>query len=515
MALCCAISNEVPEHPVLSPVSGHVFERRLVEKYIQDHGTDPMNGEQLAVDLLVDIKTSPLVKPRPPSATSIPAILKALQDEWDAVMLHSFTLRQQLQTARQELSHALYQHDAACRVIARLTKEVTAAREALATLKPQAGLTAGPGGYPQPAQAPAYPAEVGPEGIQPDSQMEEVGMSEEVIQKLSDRATLLTAERKKRGKTVPEGLATTEDIRQYRQLASHTGLHSASVPGILSMDLCLRDTSRIVTGGNDKNAVVFNKDTEQVMAILKGHTKKVTSVIYHPEEELVFSASPDCTIRVWGITTAQCAQIIRAHDSPVTGISLHATGDFLLSCSQDMHWAFSDIRTGRVLTKVCDTSSGSAPALTCAQFHPDGLIFGTGTEDSVIKIWDLKERTNVANFPGHQGPITSIAFSENGYYLATSAEDSVVKLWDLRKLKNFKTIQLDDSYEVKSLTFDQSGTYLAVAGSDVRAYLCKQWSELAVFNDHTAAATGIRFGDNATFMASCSMDRSLKFFGMP
>ena len=36
-----------------------------------------------------------------------------------------------------------------------------------------------------------------------------------------------------------------------------------------------------------------------------------------------------------------------------------------------------------------------------------------------------------------------------GYDLTTAADDNCVKLWDLRKLKNFKTLQLDEGYEVR------------------------------------------------------------------
>uniref|UniRef100_A0A8U7M703 Pre-mRNA-processing factor 19 n=1 Tax=Corvus moneduloides TaxID=1196302 RepID=A0A8U7M703_CORMO len=503
MALICSISNEVPEHPCVSPVSNHVYERRLIEKYIAENGTDPVNNQPLSEEQLIDIKVAHPIRPKPPSATSIPAILKALQDEWDAVMLHSFTLRQQLQTTRQELSHALYQHDAACRVIARLTKEVTAAREgdrdSLLPI-PALGLL-----LPNP-----FPTRCGAGEAMDLGEL--AGMTPEIIQKLQDKATVLTTERKKRGKTVPEELRFPAGGINVVGSSLTQGLHSASIPGILALDLCPSDTNKILTGGADKNVIVFDKSSEQILATLKGHTKKVTSVVFHPSQDLVFSASPDATIRIWSVPNASCVQVVRAHEGSVTGLSLHATGDYLLSSSDDQYWAFSDIQTGRVLTKVTDESSGCA--LTCAQFHPDGLIFGTGTMDSQIKIWDLKERTNVANFPGHSGPITSIAFSENGYYLATAADDSSVKLWDLRKLKNFKTLQLDNNFEVKSLIFDQSGTYLALGGTDVQIYICKQWTEILHFTEHSGLTTGVAFGHHAKFIASTGMDRSLKFYSL-
>lgn len=89
MAFICAISNEVPEVPVVSPVSGSVFERRLIEKFLKDNGNvDPVNQQPLEVEQLIDLKTPAFVKAKPPTHTSIPAILKSLQDEWDAVMLY-------------------------------------------------------------------------------------------------------------------------------------------------------------------------------------------------------------------------------------------------------------------------------------------------------------------------------------------------------------------------------------------------------------------------------------------
>ena len=155
------------------------------------------------------------------------------------------------------------------------------------------------------------------------------------------------------------------------------------MPGILALDISVADTDKIVTGGADKNATVFNKNLEQVVAVLKGHSKKVNvqqiflglylnifllqvnRVVYHQTEDLVITASHDTTVRVWNAASGACGHVLRVHDGPVTGLSLHATGDYVLTTSTDQHWTFSDISTGKLVSRVTDTT---APVpLTCAQ----------------------------------------------------------------------------------------------------------------------------------------------------
>ena len=47
------------------------------------------------------------------------------------------------------------------------------------------------------------------------------GLSEAVVTRLQFTATTLTQERKRRGRSVPEGLTTHDTIRSFTTLASH------------------------------------------------------------------------------------------------------------------------------------------------------------------------------------------------------------------------------------------------------------------------------------------------------
>jgi pre-mRNA-processing factor 19 len=466
--------------------TGYLFERRLIEKYIDTTGKCPVSGEELSMDDLVSIKASKVVKPRPVQATSIPGMLSLFQNEWDSLMLETYTLKQNLDTVRQELSHSLYQHDAACRVIARLTKERDEARAALASAQADIGATTA-------AAAGAMDMDHG------------TGIPPSIVEKMAATSKGLSKSRKKR--EVSPSTATAEDIAKFSATSS-TNVHGASKPGVLCLDIS-KDSSKALTGGVDGTAVVTDRSSGQIAHTLKGHSKKITDVIFHPTEDLLFTTSADKTARVWNLNgnDYSTALQLKCHSAEVSGAALHATGDYLVTASLDQTWAFWDIHTGSMVMQ--QTADGSG--YTVPQFHPDGLILATGTSDNQIKIWDIKEQKCVHVFKGHEGAVNSVSFSENGYYMASAATDNTVKLWDLRKLKNFATINANDC---SAVSFDLSGQFMAAAsGKNITVYSAKSWEVVKQFDDaHASQITDIKWGLDARFLASTAMDRALKFF---
>ena len=69
---------------------------------------------------------------------------------------------------------------------------------------------------------------------------------------------------------------------------------------------------------------------------------------------------------------------------------------------------------------------------------------------------------------------------EEAEELQNPAGEILTSDWSTLSILTSDWLQLDEGYEVRDLSFDSSGTYLAVAGSDVRVYLCKQWDVLKV-----------------------------------
>ncbi|XP_050372050.1 pre-mRNA-processing factor 19-like [Argentina anserina] len=521
----CSISGEVPEEPVVSRKSGLLFEKRLIERHISEYGKCPITGEALTADDIVPVKTGKIVRPRPVQAASIPGMLGMFQNEWDSLMLSNFAMEKQLHTARQELSHALYQHDAACRVIARLKKERDEARSLLAQADRQIPMADRQIPMSTPATAVAGNAPVHSNGTQvADDQIGHgvmnmrPGISPTILAELTDCNTALSQQRKKR--QISSTLAPIDALERYTQISSHP-LHKTSKPGILSIDIH-HEKDIIATGGVDTNAVIFDQSSGQISSTLSGHSKKVNSVKFVGRDNLVITGSADKTVRIWQGSddgNYNCNHTLRDHAAEVQAVTVHATNNYFVTASLDSTWCFYDITSGLCLTQVQDTSESQG--YTSVAFHPDGLILGAGTSEAVVKIWDVKSQTRVAKFDGHIGAVNSISFSENGYFLATAASDGV-KLWDLRKLRNFRTFTpYGPETPTNSVEFDFSGSYLAAAGSDIRVFQAtsvkQEWNTIKTFPDMsgTGKATSVKFGPDAKYIAVGSMDRNLRIFGLP
>ena len=449
--------------------------------------------------------------PRPPTLNSIPSLLSTLQSEWDSLILETHTLRQQYINGRKDLAHALYQVDAAHRVIARLMLERDQARDALSNIQANLGVTT----TQQPSEQTANNDDV---DMKDDSNS---SIPNEVLSNIDTVAAELSSERKKR--KIPEGVANIDEVKSFKNKESLPSFHSSSPAGVTSTDIS-KDGNLLLTGGNDKHVQIYDRTQSKSIATLKGHTKKVNTVEFREKDghnPLVISGG-DKRVRVYGEDQTKGwklqGEFKNRSSGEVTDLKVHPTKDYILSVGTDQQWSFHDVTSLDTVIDVGPQEGENGDfEYRSMDIHPDGQIFGTGTQSGICRIWDIRSGKIAANFesPSQASNLNSLSFSENGYYLAGSFESSpVVEIFDLRKLKSVHSIQFEDGISSPlNVKFDPSAQFLAVGGHDVRIFTNKKWDEISRFEDNANLIQSLSWGVGSHELITSGLDRTVRFYG--
>lgn len=275
--LTCSISGHAftPSSEIVVTPSGYTCEKRLLLSKLTDNGGvdpfDPSRTLALSEKDLVSLKTSgsnAIMPPRPASASSLPSLLNMLQEEYDGLMLELFDTRSALEETRKELSQALYQNDAAVRVIARLTMERDHARQKLTEISSNTDLAAA-----TTTVVEAEPEEAAgavtkkrklddatvPEAQEAEAEAEAEKESSIPTQHVDNMVAIWKKLSKARRKKAPPppSHATADHFKKGLVQTDKKSLHKSS--GKAGINNVLVKGDWVITGANDKAVVVYDR----------------------------------------------------------------------------------------------------------------------------------------------------------------------------------------------------------------------------------------------------------------
>lgn len=263
-----------------------------------------------------------------------------------------------------------------------------------------------------------------------------------------------------------------------------------------------QDGQRVITGGADKVARIWESDSGKMVLELRGHTDGVTGIDVTPDgKHIVTSSRYDQTAKLWdaangkslfeikqeGLTSAQFSpdgkQILTVADqrdavlwSAVSGQRLHqlaspygqgqgASAVYSASFSPDgnrvalVDWvpAVCDVATGKALFEL----EGHTKLVRDIAYSPDGQWLVTASEDHTTRIWHAATGKSTAVLL-HLTEVIKTMFSPDGRWIVTGTADRVVQVWDAASKKKVSEIDVRPK-KLASFALSPDGNFLVTA----------------------------------------------------
>ncbi|XP_041057330.1 angio-associated migratory cell protein isoform X4 [Carcharodon carcharias] len=174
----------------------------------------------------------------------------------------------------------------------------------------------------------------------------------------------------------------------------------------------------------DETMEVVRDDSDLTFCRHTSHKDSVISASFSHDSALVVTGDMSGLIKVWKVETKEEVWSFEVGD--LQWVEWHPCAHVLLAGTDEGSCWMWKIPSGD-----CKTFAGTGCQATCGKILPDGYRAVIGYEDGTVRIWDLKQGSQLHVVKGqdsHQGPLTCLATNDTGSLVLTGSVDCTAKL---------------------------------------------------------------------------------------
>jgi len=260
----------------------------------------------------------------------------------------------------------------------------------------------------------------------------------------------------------------------------------------------------------------LNHVSDQASMTLQGHSERVYSVAFSPDDKRIVSSSKDKTIKIWDAATGAELMTLRGHSNQVYGMAISSDGKHIVSDgkrivsgSADGTVKVWDAATGDELKTLC----GHGDRVESVAFSPDGGRIVSSSRNGTIKVWDVaidRERVILA---GPQGGEGFVAFSPDGTRIVSvTGNNATIKAWDVATGTELTTLR-GRRHGFLSAAYSPDGSRIVSGSCDntIKVWDAATGVELMCLRGHKGWVLSIAFSPDGKRIVSCSMeDKTIK-----
>eukprot|EP00638_Chattonella_subsalsa_P008103 CAMPEP_0117759350 /NCGR_PEP_ID=MMETSP0947-20121206/15962_1 /TAXON_ID=44440 /ORGANISM="Chattonella subsalsa, Strain CCMP2191" /LENGTH=347 /DNA_ID=CAMNT_0005579793 /DNA_START=189 /DNA_END=1229 /DNA_ORIENTATION=+ len=216
-------------------------------------------------------------------------------------------------------------------------------------------------------------------------------------------------------------LGQPQTMRATKELAAHDGYLS-----------CCRfiDAESIITSSGDSTCILWNVERGEAKTNFTDHNGDVMSVSTSDNAKHTFvSGSCDAFAKVWDIRTGSCTQTFEGHESDINSVTMFPDGHAFGTGSDDSSCRLFDMRCYGEVNQFGNDKI--LCGITSVAFSRSGRLLFAGYDDYNCYVWDIYASGGPAAFSlmGHENRVSCLGVNGTGEALCTGSWDTLLKVW--------------------------------------------------------------------------------------